>query len=110
MATVILLNAVTTTSTGAWFKRAPDIGNAISFQALETGTGAIAGTVTIEVSNDGVNACNTVAGTIPLSGTTTFSDGLTTEAPWGFWRAKVTAISGTSAAITVVANGAISNP
>lgn len=107
MANTIILNPTTTTATGAWFRRAPDIENAITFQATEAGSGAVTGTVTIEVSNDGINACSTVAGTITLSGTNTASNGFTTDAPWGYWRAKITAISGTSAAISVIANGAI---
>lgn len=109
MASSIIMKNKTTTGAGEWIKSAPDIGREISFHAIVEGTGAVTATVDIEVSNDGINACNTAAGTITLSGTTIDSDGLTTDAPWRFFRANVTAISGTSAAVTVIANGAISN-
>lgn len=75
-----------------------------TFQASVTGTGAVTATVTIECSNDDtlVNWCSTVLGTITLSGTTSSSDGFTTTAPWKYVRAKVTAISGTGAAVVVL--------
>ena len=73
-----------------------------TFQATVVGTGAVTANVTIEVSNDGINWCSTVLGTIILSGTTTSSDGFTTDAPWKYVRANVIAISGTGAAVTVL--------
>ena len=44
----------------------------------------------------------TVLGTITLTGTTQTSDGFTTTAPWKYVRARVTAITGTSAAVKVL--------
>lgn len=106
-----IMTAKTNTGAGsfrAWNNLANG-SNQITFQATVSGTGAVSATVDIEVSNDGVNVVDTVAGTIALSGTTSDSDGITVDAPWGFWRANVTAISGTGAAVTVTANGAISH-
>ena len=46
-----------------------------------------------DVSNDGVNAVATTLGTVTLVGAG--SDGFTTDAPWKFIRARITANSGT---------------
>lgn len=89
----------TTTATGdKIYKDSPSA----TFQAIVAGTGAVTATVVIDGSNDGTNWCSTVLGTITLSGTTTNSDGFTTTAPWKYVRARVTAISGTSATVTVL--------
>ena len=72
-----------------------------TFQATVTGTGAVTATVLIEGSNDGVYWCSTPLATITLSGTTSSSDGFTTQAPWKFIRANATSISGTGANIQV---------
>lgn len=94
-----LMTGKTSTGAGSWmFKDSPYS----AFQATVTGTGAVTATVEIEVSNDGVNAVDTVMGTITLSGTTSHSDGFTSEAPWKYVRANVTAISGTSASVDVL--------
>ena len=69
-------------------------------QAIVTGVGAVTATVNIEVSNDNVNFL--VLATITLSGTTSATDGFASQAQWNFVRANVTAISGTSAAVTVL--------
>jgi hypothetical protein len=88
----------TTTGTGNFvYKDSP----LACFQGVVSGTGAVTATINIEYSNDGINACSTVAGTISLSGTTVSSDGFTSEAPWKFVRANVTAISGTGATVQV---------
>lgn len=95
---VDILPATATTATGSWmFKDAPNA----SYQATITGTGTVTATIILEVSNDGVNAVSTALGTITLTGTTTASDGLTTSAPWKYIRARVTAISGTDATVSV---------
>ena len=89
---------VTTTSTGQWlYKDSPTA----TYQATVAGTGAVTATVIIDVSNDGVNAVSTPMGTITLSGTTSSSDGFTSSAPWKYYRARVTAISGTGATVQV---------
>ncbi len=95
-----LLVGKTTTGAGDWkYKDSPHA----TFQAIITGTGAVTATVDIEVSNDGVNVVDTVAGSITLSGTTTHSDGFTTQhSPWKYVRANVTAISGTGASVDVL--------
>ena len=90
------VGTTTTTVTGnAVYKDSPFS----TFQATVTGTGAVTATVIIDCSNDGTNWCSTPLGTITLSGTTSSSDGFTTQAPWKFVRARVTAISGTSAIV-----------
>jgi hypothetical protein len=82
--------------TGEWiYKNSP----ASSFQATVNGSGSIGATVVIQGSNDGVNAVSTVLGTITLSGTTVASDGFTTNAPWKWVRAVVSAPSGTITSI-----------
>lgn len=93
-----LLQGATTTTTGDLkYKDAPQA----TIQATVTGTGAVTATVVIEVSNDGTNVTSTPAGTITLSGTTTSSDGFVTDSPWKYIRARVTAISGTGATVSV---------
>lgn len=88
----------TTTTTGSWYyKDAPKA----AIQAVVTGTGTVTATIIFDVSNDGVNALSTVLGTITLSGTTSSSDGFTTDSPWKYIRARVTAISGTGATVNV---------
>ena len=91
-------SGVTTTGAGSFlYKDSPNA----TFQAIVSGTGAVSATVDIEYSNDGVNALDTVGGTITLSGTTSNTDGFTSTAPWKFVRANVTAISGTNATVQV---------
>ena len=101
MKTITLLNAATTTATGTGYTAMDvryDTENRV-FQATVSGTGAVSATVNVEVSNDNTNWL--VLGTITLSGTTSASDGFAAGAPWPYTRARVTAISGTSAAVTV---------
>jgi hypothetical protein len=70
-----------------------------TFQAKVVGTGAVTATAVIQCSNDALTWLD--VGTITLSGTTSAADGFAHEAPWQYYRAKTTAVSGTSAAITV---------
>lgn len=91
-----LLNAATTTATGMAYQ--PPAGGC--YQATVVGTGAVSATVLIEVSIDGVSWM-TLA-TITLSGTTSHSDGFVAAGGWPNVRARVSAISGTSAAVTVL--------
>ena len=75
-----------TTATGDWkFKDAPKA----AIQVVATA----AATVVFEVSNDGTNAIATTLGTVTLAAAG--SDGFTTDAPWKYIRARVTANSGT---------------
>ena len=93
-----ILAGKTSTTTGDWmYKDAPKA----AFQANVVGTGAVTATIVFDVSNDGTYACSTVLGTITLSGTTSSTDGFTTDAPWKYVRARVTAISGTNATVAV---------
>lgn len=72
--------------TGNWvFKDAPK-------SAIQV-IGTAAATVAFDVSNDGVNAVATVLGTVTLAAAG--SDGFTTDAPWKYIRARITANSGT---------------
>lgn len=91
-----LLNAVTTTATGANV-RVFQVNR--TFQATVSGTGAVTATVIVESSNDGANFLT--LGTITISGTTSASDGFVSTATWEYVRARLTAISGTGAAVTV---------
>lgn len=92
------ITPATTTGASPWrYKDSPYT----TYQANIIGSGTVGATVTIEVSNDGVNVLATVMGTITLSGTATASDGFTTMAPWKYHRANITAISGTGATVQV---------
>lgn len=71
-----------------------------SVMATVTGTGAVTATVLIEVSADGVTWVSDPVLTITLSGTTTKSGGGQFDGNWTY-RANVSAISGTGAAVTV---------
>jgi len=86
------------TGTGAGLSYCGIASEKRAFQATVTGTGAVTATVAIQVSNDDTNWIT--LGTITLSGTTSATDGFTSDAPWGYVRANVTAISGTGAAVT----------
>ena len=48
------------------------------------------------------NWCATAMGTITLTGTNSNSDGFVTSAPWRYVRGNVTAITGTSAVVTIL--------
>ena len=74
-----------TTGTGAWrYKDAPKA----AIQVVATA----AATVVFDVSNDGVNAVATTLGTVTLAAAG--SDGFTTDSPWKYVRARITANSG----------------
>ena len=96
---LVTLVPSTTTITGAWFGVPTEDYVYRNFQVVETGTGAITATTILEVSNDGSNAI-TLA-TVSSSGTTTAIDGFVSPANWPYVRARVTAISGTGAAVVV---------
>ncbi len=92
-----LARATTTVTGSGMYKDAPQS----AFQATVQGTGAVTATVVIEASLDNLFWIATPLGTITLSGTTSASDGFTTDAPWKYVRARITAISGTGAGVTV---------
>lgn len=94
--THVLLSAVTGTGAGSALllresKR--------TFLATVAGTGAVTATVKVQVSND--NSVWLDLSVITLSGTTSASDGAAVDGPWQYVRGNVTAISGTSAAVTL---------
>lgn len=66
-------------------------------QANVDGTGAVAATVTVYGSNDGVHG--TVIGTITLTATTTDTDILPIDYPWAQIWAVSSGISGTGATV-----------
>ena len=93
-----ILSAATGTGAGS-SKELPD--GVKSIQASIAGTGSLTATVAIEVSNDNVNWLSESDSTMSLSGTTAASAGLILSVGWKYLRANVTAISGTSAAVSV---------
>lgn len=94
-----MLSGATTTGAGSTF--GPATSGEKAFQAVVSGSGSVSATVLIQVSNDVTNLGWVTLGTITLSGTTTATDGFVSEASWAYYRANVTAISGTSAAVAV---------
>lgn len=98
---IVLLNAATATVT-APFISLPESVSGFTVQASVVGTGAVTATVQVEVSND--DTYWIVIGTISLSGTTNDTDGIAVSAPWKSVRPNLTAITGTSAAVTVTAS------
>ena len=108
MAQILLNNATVTGAGTAWHPRdTASIATYLfhSFQAVGTTSASTgAATVVIEVSNDGTNY-NTL-GTITLNlSTTAASDGFAVSNTWEYYRANVTAISGTGASVTVYMKG-----
>lgn len=71
-----------------------------TIDAKVVGTGAVTATVIVYVSNTGDDNDWIVAATITLSGTTSDVDGFVINAKWAYMKAEVSAISGTSAAVT----------
>jgi hypothetical protein len=105
----ILLNSATTTGAGAAWN--PRDTSAVatyvqhSFQAVgNTSAGSGAATVLIQVSNDGTNFIT--LGTITLTlGTSATSDGFAVANTWEYYRANLSAVSGTNATVTVYMKG-----
>ena len=105
----VLLNAVTATGAGtAWQARdtsAIATYTQHSFQAVGSTTASTgAATIVIEASNDGTNYVTMATITLTLS-TTPSSDGFAAANSWEFYRASVSAISGTGANVTVYMKG-----
>lgn len=92
----------TATGPGAWAGPAPKGQKTIT--AHVQGTGAVTATVLIQVTNSNTLASSAVTAlTFNLSGTTTAADAAVVSAEtYGYYRANVTAISGTGATVTVV--------
>jgi formylmethanofuran dehydrogenase subunit C len=72
-----------------------------TFQGIVTGTGAVSATIVVEGSNTGQTGEYISLGTITLTGTTKATDGFASNAKWTYVRARVTAATGTGAAVSV---------
>lgn len=105
----ILLNAATTTGAGtAWHPRDVPATNSYNFHSFQasgsTSASTGAATVLIQVSNDGVNYIT--LGTITLTlGTSSTSDGFAAINTWEYYRANLSAVSGTGATVSVYMKG-----
>lgn len=99
--TYTLLAAVTVTGAGS--ATSVPTGDQIVFQADgTTSAGSGAATIKIYGSRNNSTTAGVLLGTITLTlGTTSTMDGFASEAPWSFVWAEVTAISGTTATVTV---------
>lgn len=98
---LVMVSGATATGTGSGI----DIfGTNWTFQAYgSTSAGTGAATILVQVSNVDVDATYITMGTISLTlGTTVTSDGFSSNAAWKYVRYKISAISGTNAAVTVV--------
>ena len=76
-----------------------DVSAGGAFQATILGTGAVACTVAIQCSLDATNWIT--LGSIPLSGTTTATDGFSAVGQWIYYRAVVSGVTGTITSIRV---------
>jgi hypothetical protein len=108
MAQILLSNATGTGAGTAWRPRdtsAVATYTYHSFQAVgNTSTSTGAATVLIQVSNDGVNYIT--MGTITLVlGTSSTSDGFAAANTWEYYRANLSAVSGTGATVSVYMKG-----
>jgi len=103
MSAITIMSAKTTTGVGETFPlNNMYTGENKTIQIGLTGSGALTATVQIEVSNDGTNFMYDGYSTYSLSGTGSAYTGDVMDANWQYIRANVTAISGTSAAVTVI--------
>ena len=97
MSTVVLQSAVTSApTTGTGFNIG---GRPFSVQAAEAGTGTVTATVLVDVSDDNSNWTLAII-TIILNGASPQSDSFPCAAAYEWVRTRVTAITGTSAAVT----------
>jgi hypothetical protein len=108
MAQILLSNATTTGAGDAWHPRDVPATNTYNFHSFQaagaTSASTGAATVLIEVSNDGTNYIT--MGTITLTlGTSSTSDGFAVINTWEYYRANVSAISGTGATVSVYMKG-----
>lgn len=93
----------TTTVTGGAVNLSQEDTRTSTYQATVEGTGAVSANVVIEVSNDNKGWLSDSTSTLALSGTTVASKGYTSTASWVYTRARITAVSGTGAKVTVTA-------
>jgi len=104
----LLKDATTTGAGSAWHERdtVPKYTYGYrSFQAIgSTSASTGAATVKIEVSEDGTNFITLATITLTL-GTSATSDGFAAANSWEYYRANLTAISGTGASVSVYMKG-----
>ncbi len=100
---VTILSAAITTDTGTGYRIRHSLKSVQAWGLTTAGAGAA--TIDIEGSYDGTYYVRLFTITLTLATTVTFAanntDGYTINAPWLYVRARVTAISGTNAAVTV---------
>lgn len=72
-----------------------------TYQGIVAGTGSVTATIVIEGSNTGQAGEFITLGTITLTGTTKATDGFASNAKWTYVRARVTAVTGTGALVSV---------
>lgn len=103
MTSLVLANNQTSTGIGTeGNKKVPQPGVTYkSFQSFgKTSSGVGAATIAIEASNNGIDWIS--LGNINLTlGTTSTTNSLTYQYPWLFYRANVSALSGTGASVGV---------
>lgn len=101
MATVItLLTSSGATATGAAVT--VNVQTPVRFQATLAGTNTVTATVLIDGTNDpSVTTSWLLDQTITLSGTTTAQDGVRVASSWPYVRSRISAISATSAVVTM---------
>lgn len=91
-------DGATSTTTNQASKSYNVWGTQISVQAKVVGTGAVAGNVAVQVSNNATDWIT--ATTIALTDTTSDVDGVALNAAWAYYRLDLTGISGTGATVT----------
>lgn len=100
----ILDEVITTTTSTGDFSGLLDNQPDRVFQAFgQTSAGVGSATIEVQVSADNVNWLDTPLATITLTlGTTTVTEGFSTNSQWAYVRGEVTAISGTDATVSLI--------
>lgn len=96
-----ILTGATATGAGTVYDAGVPQKQARVWQAVLTGSGAVSATVLIEVSLTGADDEFLTLVEIALDGDDKAVDGGATEAPWAFYRARVSAIAGSGASVSV---------
>ena len=100
-----LILSSSSSGAGDWHRVHPKLGK-LTFQVVHTGTSVgatgttVSSTTVIEASNNGVNALDTVLGTIVFAGDSPQSNGFTIDANWSYVRAKINSVAAASAGST----------
>lgn len=95
----LLPEKTTALMTGAPVISSP-LTNSRAIQAIVEGTGAVSATIVIEAANTPFASAWMEMGTITLSGNNAVTNGDVLDIQWMYTRARLTAISGTGAAVT----------